>query len=262
MTLHRHWTTAPRFRRYLPLALICLALSCDKEDTIVVQNIHEALTNQPPRIVAYGPDMPAGGFQQLSYSRIGVKLWVLVADPNGLEDISLVTMDMDSLRLVRMIVHPDTSASSCIEYGYQSGDTLPSNAILPLPAGFPGVKFLPLTRVQGGLYQTEGLGGEFGFPDLIEASPVLEDFTGFCYAPGTYQIYGPFRVVPPAVPSPRDAGIHYATVDYYGIKMAVYDKVGASATVTYPTLRVIFKVYPEPTPFPLIPTVAMARHLR
>lgn len=250
MTLHGHSRAARRFRLYLPLALVCLALACEKEDTIVVQNIQEALTNQPPTIVANGPEMPAGGFQQVAYGRLGVKLWVLVADPNGLEDISLVTMDMDSLRLVRMIVHPDTSASSCLAYGYQASDTIPSEAILPLPATFPGVKFQPLYRLQGGLYETLRLGGDFGFPDIIDASPVVEDFAGFCYAPGTYQVYGPFRVVPPAVPSPIDAGIHYATVDYYGIKVTVYDKVGATATVTYPTLRVTFKVYPETTPFP------------
>lgn len=244
----------PRWRQQsglsLALALACLTLACDKQDTIVVQNINEAEANQPPKIVAYGPEMPAGGFQQISYGPLGVDLWVLVADPNGLDDISLVTMDMDSIRLVRFIVHPDTSAGSCLTYGYQPGDTLASDAILPVPATFPGVEFRPLQRVQGGLYQAARLGQDFGFPDIIGASPVLEDWMGGCYSPGTYQIYGPFRVLPPAVPSPRDAGIHYATLDYYGIKMTVYDKVGASASVTHPTLRVTFKVPMETTPFP------------
>ena len=241
----------PRWLFRLLLALVLVAASgatCEKQDKVVVQNIDPNAVNQPPTIVAYGPDMPAGGFSEISYSPIGVDLWVLVGDANGLGDISLVTMDMDSLRLVRFIVRPDTSAGSCISYGYGPADTLAADAILPVPVTFPGLRFRPLAHVQGGLYKAARLGAEFGFPDIVDASPVLERWNGGCTSAGSYDVYGPFYVLPPAAPSRREAGISYAQFEYYGITMTVYDKVGASASVTYPTLRIAFKVPMESTP--------------
>jgi hypothetical protein len=237
------------FRLLLTLVLVgASGATCEKQDKVVVQNIDPNAVNQPPTIVAFGPEMPAGGFSEISYSRIGIDLWVLVGDANGLGDISLVTMDMDSLRLVRFIVRPDTSAESCISYGYGPGDTLASDAILPVPAAFPGLKFRPLAHVQGGLYKAARLGAEFGFPDIVDASPVLEPWNGGCTSAGAYDVYGPFYVLPPAAPSRREAAISYAQLEYYGIKLTVYDKVGASASVTYPTLRITFKIPMESTP--------------
>lgn len=235
------WTT-------LAVLVLCASPACDKQNKIVVQNILPAETNQPPVVVDFGPDMPANGFEQNSYFPSGIDLWVLAGDPNGLDDISLVAMDMDSVRIVRYIVRPDTSSSSCIQYGYAPGDTVAMAAILSVPATFPGVKFRPLTRVQGGLFEASGLGGEFGLPNLIDASPVLERWNGGCG--GDYAVIGPFYVNPPAVPVRREASVSYLVLEYYGVKVTVYDVVGASASATYPTLRLTLKVPTEPTPLP------------
>ncbi len=243
---------APRARRGVGITLAALMLcggaACDKQDKIVVQNVTPTATNQPPVIVAKGPQMPANGFGQISYFPSGIDLWVLAGDPNGLDDISLVTMDMDSVRLVQYIVRPDISTTSCIQYGYGPGDTLAAAAILPVPRTFPGVTFRPLTRAQGGLFEATGLGAEFGFPDILNASTVLKPWNGGCG--GGYEVYGPFYVLPPAVPSQRVASISYIQLEYYGIKVTVYDKVGASASATYPTLKLTLKIPDEPTPLP------------
>lgn len=239
--LHGVWTT-------LAVLALCASAACDKQDKIVVQNILPAETNQPPVIVDFGPDMPANGFGQNAYFPPGINLWVLAGDPNGLDDISLVAMDVDSVRLVRYIVRPDTSASSCIQYGYAPGDTVAMDAILPVPATFPGVKFRPLARVQGGLFEATGLGDQFGMPNIIDASPVLERWNGGCG--GDYAVIGPFYVLPPAVPVRREASISYMQLEYYGVKVTVYDTVGASVSASYPTLRLAVKVPTEPTPLP------------
>jgi hypothetical protein len=230
------------------LLLLSTSAACDKKDKIVVENVIPAETNQPPVIVAMGPEMPPGGFVETDYFLSGIDLWALVGDPNGLDDISLVAMDMDSVRLVRYIVRPDTSASSCIAYGYAPGDTVAMASILPVPARFPGVKFLPLTQEQGGLFRSAGLGVQIGAPDIIDTSPVLERWNGGCG--GGYEVYGPFYVLPPAVPDRREASVSYAQMEYYGVKVTVYDTAGASASASYPTLRVTLKVPQEPTPLP------------
>lgn len=228
---------------------LSLSTACDKKDKIVVQNVVPAETNEPPVIVAVGPAMPANGFVQSEDFPSGINLWVLAGDPDGLDDLSLVAMDMDSVRLVRYIVRPDTSASDCITYGYAPGDTIAMDAILPVPARFPGVKFLPLRRVQGGLFQVDALGINIGAPNIIDTSPVLERWNGGCGGSDGV-VYGPFYVLPPAVPVRREAGISYAQMDYYGVKITVYDTAGASVSASYPTLRLTIKVPEEPTPLP------------
>lgn len=229
--------------------LLCVSTACDKKDKIVVQNVIPAETNQPPVIVAVGPAMPTNGFVQSEDYPTGINLWVLAGDPNGLDDISLVAMDIDSVRLVRYIVRPDTSASDCIAYGYAPGDTVAMDAILPVPARFPGVNFLPLRRVQGGLFQADGLGVNIGAPNIIDTSPVLERWNGGCGG-SDGAIYGPFYVLPPAVPVRREASISYAQMEYYGVKITVYDTAGALVSASYPTLRLTLKVPKEPTPLP------------
>lgn len=229
--------------------LLCVSTACDKKDKIVVQNVIPAEANQVPVIVAMGPQMPANGFVQTEDFPTGINLWVLAGDPDGLDDISLVAMDVDSIRLVRYIVRPDTSSTGCIRYGYAPGDTIAMNAILSVPARFPGVKFLPLRRVQGGLFDIPAVGITYLAPNIIDTSPVLERWNGGCGG-SDGAVYGPFYVLPPAVPVKRAAAISYVQMEYYGVKVTVYDTAGASTSASYPTLRLTIKVPEEPTPLP------------
>jgi len=224
--------------------LVSLALfgtACDTTTKVIVENEPDGQTNRPPAIVQQGPVFPPGGFEQISsYSPYGINLWVLVADPDGIDDISLVTASVDSVRLARFLLRPDTSSTSCSYFSYADNETIATSAILPVPTTFAGFSFMPLTRVQGGLFQASSFGGtSSGFPDLIEASPVLEEWQGGCYY-GSTGILGPIVVLPPAVLTQRTAILTYADVEYRGITVTVYDKVGATATTSFPDLRIVF----------------------
>lgn len=239
----------PLLIQLIVAGLVILGSACDTTTKVIVQNEPEAETNRPPTIVQQGPAFPPEGFEEISYgSPYGINLWVLIADPDGIDDISLVTASVDSVRLARFLLRPDTSTTSCSRFSYMDNDTITTDAILPVPETFPGFSFAPLTRVQGGLFQMSNF-GSVGFPDLVEASPLLERWQGGCYS-GSTGILGPIVVLPPAVPIRRTAILTYADVEYRGITVTVYDKVGATATTTFPDVRIVFTSPEERTAAP------------
>ncbi len=225
-------------------ALILFVAACerDKTDKILVQNVVDQQANRPPTIVAQGPTLPPGGFEQVSYYQPqGVDLWVLVGDPDGIDDISLVTVDVGSVEVLRFIVRPDTSTTGCSKFSYASGDTISADAILPVPATFPGLSFRPLIQRQGGLFVISEFGGSgVGFPNLLAASTLLESWNGGCYNAPPYWVFGPIVVLPPVVPSKLTAIISYADVRYHGISVTVHDATGASASSSFPDWRIVF----------------------
>jgi hypothetical protein len=83
----------------------------------------------------------------------------------------------------------------------------------------------------------------------FEANPSVEWVHGRCTI-GTTGIIGPITVLPPAVPIQNDAILTYADVRYLGIKVTAYDKVGATATTTFPDLRIVFTSSEERTAAP------------
>jgi hypothetical protein len=241
----------PHSRTRFPALLVRLAAlmliipACDKADNIVVENTIQEPANQAPIIVKQGPQQPPGGFEQISnFGANGVDLWVLVGDPNGLEDISLVTVDIDSVRLDRFLLRPDTSSTGCTIFSYAPNDTIPTAAILPVPAKFSGVEFRAMIKAQGGLYVAEGFGGYgFGLPDILLASSNLESWPGGC---GSAEgLIFPVVVLPPAVPVQRTAIVSLIEAEYLGITVTVYDKVGASATTTFPDWHIVFTTVKE-----------------
>ncbi|HET9940687.1 MAG TPA: hypothetical protein VFR25_06270 [Candidatus Eisenbacteria bacterium] len=223
----------------VPAALLfALVLpGCNDEDKILVEN--QPAPNNPPLIVSYGPESPV---ENLAYfGPIGVDLWALTGDPDGLDDVSAVALHIDSIQLNQFIARPDTSTTGCIQIGYaQTVDTAP---ILAVPATFPGIEFLAMRRTQGGLFTANGLGELYGAIDLEAASPVLEDLGGYCGGNFHY-VQGPMRAVPPGVPQVTTIVVTYMDVVYNGLKITVYDKVGASAVATVPAFHVVF-VTPE-----------------
>ena len=167
-------------------------------------------------------------------------LYVLVGDPNGLDDISLVTVDVESVQLVRFRLRPDVRPDECVDFGFAPAETLSTELILPTPHSFPGLEFKPLTQVQGGLYRAQAFGSfEYGFPDIFGAASNVQLLPGGC---GSFNdgIMYPWVVIPPAAPSDTAAVVSLAEVHYIGVSVTVYDKVGASATTTFPDWHVTF----------------------
>lgn len=224
-----------RFRSFaVPALLLALALSgCDDEDKVVVEN--PPPTNSPPLIVQYGPASPVEDLA--NYGADGVNVWVLTGDPDGLDDISVAALHIDSIQLNRFIARPDTSTTGCLKFGY--ADTVATAPILAVPATFPGVEFRAMNREQGGLFSANGLGASYGYIDLIDASPTLEQLGGYCGGQDL-SVQGPMRVVPPAVAQPEAIIVTYMDVVYNGMTITVYDKVGASAKATIPAYHVVF----------------------
>jgi hypothetical protein len=224
------------FRSLAIPALLFLALvlpGCDDEDKVVVEN--PPPTNSPPLIVQFGPQSPV---ENLGYFGIdGVNLWVLAGDPDGLDDISVAALHIDSVQLNRFIVRPDTSTGGCLQFGY--ADTVATGPILTLPATFPGVEFRSMSREQGGLFSANGLGSSYAYINLEDASPALEQIGGYCGG-GFHSVQGPMNAVPPAVPQKQAVIVTYMDVLYNGMKITVYDKVGASAVATFPPYHVVF----------------------
>ena len=231
-----------KLRRLSALALsglVLLLTACDKEDKITVENFIQEPANQPPVIVSQGPDIPSGGVQAVNMN--SPDLYVLVGDPNGLDDISLVTVDVDSVRLVRFRLRPDVEPGQCVDIGFAPTETLSTELVLSTPHSFPGFEFRPLTKVQGGLYRAQNFGSfAYGFPDLFDAASNVQIWPGGCSFGGLPGILSTWIVVPPAVPSDTAAVVTLAEVRYFGISVTVYDKVGANATTTFPDWHVTF----------------------
>jgi hypothetical protein len=232
-----------------PLVSLAMATGCSDEDKIVVENVVEEGPNNPPVIATFGPEVPNGGFEQTAYyGADGVPLWIIGGDPDGLDDLSVAVLRVDSIRFNRFIARPDTSTTGCIRFSY--GDTIPSDQILPTPMTLPGIAFHSMLRSGvGGLFQSQPLGGYLGFPNLVDLSPTLDNWGGGC-GPSQALVSGPFTVVPPAVPSPKTVGITYVDLEFRGVTVTLYDKVGATAIASYPDIRIVFTTPEERTALP------------
>jgi hypothetical protein len=242
----------PRIRRIsllllFPLVSLGVATGCDDEDKVVVENVTED-PNDPPLIVTYGPEVPNGGFEQVSeFEAQGIPLWVIGGDPDGLDDLSVAALRVDSIRLNRFIARPDTSTSGCLQFSY--ADTIPSSQILTTPMTLPGIPFHSMLRHEGGLFQSQPLGSYLGFPNFIQLSPTLDNWPGGCGS-GLGMVAGPYNVIPPAVPSPKTVAITYVDLEFMGVTVTLYDKVGATAVAHYPDIRIVLTTSKEQTALP------------
>jgi hypothetical protein len=242
--------TFRRRRIWFPLLLLLAGLvmgtGCNDEDKIVVQNATDDI-NDPPLIVTHGPEVPNGGFEQITYySPQGVPVWVLGGDPDGIADLSVAALTVDSISLNHFIARPDTTKNNCIRFTY--ADTIPSQQILPTPMTLPGIPFLAMTRGEGGLFQSPALGGYLGFPDFVSLSSTLDNWGGCSTSQPI--VDGPFYANPPAVPSRTVIVITYVDLEFRGVKVTLYDKVGATAVVHYPDIRIVFTTPEEQVALP------------
>lgn len=222
-------------------ALLSLG-GCDKEDKIFVENTFPSEVNRPPAVLVYSPEFTPAGFEQIAnYSSAGAgfRLTVIVGDPDGLDDIAAVAVDIDAVSLKRFILRADTSSTSCPAFSYAPNDTVPTAQILATPAAFPGVALKTLSHSEAGIYYTEAFGGYgFGFPDIFAAASNLARWGGGCST--SDGAWGMWTVLSPVLPAPRTALLTYADVEYTGIRIRVWDSAGASATMPLPDLKVVY----------------------
>ena len=236
---------------WLPLVLLLVGLvvttGCNDEDKIVVQNVTDT-TNDPPLIVTQGPEVPNGGFEQIvEFEAQGIPIYVIGGDPDGLGDLSVAILTVDSIQLNRFIPRPDTSTSGCLAFSY--ADTIPTNQILPTPMTLPGIPFHSMLRYEGGLFQSQPLGSYIGFPNFVALSPTLDNWGGGCGSTNG-MVAGPYTLIPPAVPSPKTVAITYVDQTFHGVKVTLYDKVGATAVANYPDIRLVLTTSQEQTALP------------
>jgi hypothetical protein len=55
------------------------------------------------------------------------------------------------------------------------------------------------------------------------------------------------KLLPPATATPTDVFLTFVEVEYLGITVTVFDKVGESASTTFPDLRVAYSTTLEST---------------
>ncbi|HTK68207.1 MAG TPA: hypothetical protein VL857_00265, partial [Candidatus Eisenbacteria bacterium] len=93
------------------------------------------------------------------------------------------------------------------------------------------------------------LGSYLGFPNFVDLSPTLDNWPGGCGSSiGT--VAGPYNLIPPAVPSPKTVAITYVDLEFQGVKVTLYDKVGATAVANYPDIRIVMTTSKEQIALP------------
>lgn len=214
-----------RFRVLVGCILSCLSFSligCEGDEIFV----STTADNRPPTIVEQGPELPPGTFDGY-----GPSVWVLVGDPNGLEDISAVFLSIETIRINDLILRPADLSGGCARVDIEPNNNIDTTMLFTLPVSFDGPRNLQMTRQEGGVYAiypfyVPDLAGEFavfGFPDGCAAGP-----------PSWIDW---FDILPPAVPSTTSVFLTYIDLDYMGITVTVYDAAGESATTSFSDLR-------------------------
>jgi hypothetical protein len=215
-------------------------VGCD-DDTVLVSPVPSQ--NEAPRIVAWGPEPPLA-LVNLRPFDTGPDLHVVVADPNGLNDVAAVYLEYDSLSVNRLIARRSLQEEGCREVVYANMDTLALSEVLPTV--LPGVGFISLSNSGSGLFvspqfctpyrgfltpapecplfpQLENLSAEYGFPGCIDGTEWLWVFVLF----------------PPLVPNQTTVFITEADVTYSGLRVVAFDTGGLSDTTSFGDLRIV-----------------------
>ncbi len=242
----RERAATPHWIRWgIPLLLASLAVGCS--DRVNVTSVAKPTENRPPLIIKKGPAYPSG---PIDAGTSGQKLYVLAGDPDGLDDIAAVLLDVGSVVLHRAIARPGASLGFCEGPSYAPLDTFD---VMPIIATtYPGISDCPLEPSGGGYYSIESFGFAPALGGSSPACPVLPHLEngseffgatlgGLCYPLPFFAV----GVYPPAVATPRNIFITYADIEYKGIRVTVYDAAGSTATATFPDLRLVYQTLEE-----------------
>lgn len=210
------------------------SVACDEADDIVV-NVDP--NNEPPTIVLQGPEFSSAPIEVVGAS--APTPWVLVGDTNGLDDISAVLLDVQTIRIHGLILRPVDLSSGCARLEYVPNGNIETSAWLPFPADAGQVKSVSLRHDQGGIYRVNSLSPL----RLYEALPMFGRPSGCATGPPGWLDW--FVLLPPAASEPTDVFLTYIDQEFIGVTVTVYDSSGASAKATFPNLRVVFTTSEE-----------------
>jgi hypothetical protein len=222
--------------------LACLCASCGDE-VVNVTSVAAPPKNEPPRIIRQGPSWPS---TPIDVALDGApRPYVVVADPNGLEDISVVLFNVDAAIIRGIIVRPDSVLADYSCNGLKWTETLDISAWLPASLT-KVVEDCPMTGERGyfayGFFSWNPYYPECsGFPRIDKSSP----YFGVPTKCGSGEQLLRFGIYPPAVPTVIDVNVTYLDVEYRGLRATVYDAAGESATATFPPLRLVYRSYRE-----------------
>lgn len=228
--------------------------ACSDEKGDVIVNASLRGDNQPPSVLFIQPEYPGNAVTLVGRNLSGFS--ALVADGNGLEDISAVYLNIESVQLNGVICRPDKSTSppNYCDHGplYVDNDTLDISGVVPTM--YPGLN-IAMFHVSGGIYGTEYLapqadpyGYGLGLIDLENASSLFSPSLLTCN--DYYNGYHSFRVSPPIAPTETEVYTTLVDVTLIGISVTVYDGAGESTTASAPDLRVTFMTVSEDTTLP------------
>lgn len=233
-------------RLWIAIAVLGYVLflgACDENHDIIVNTGQE---NEPPLVVTQGPEFPLGTIEVTNGAGFGTPIpWVVVGDPNGLDDISAVLFNVESIRIHEAIIRSSTG-SGCIAVLYEPDSVIDITSLIPVPVDIPGFTG-SMNFDGGGVYSNSTF--SFSAPSIAGNFDHFVHNAGGCISGGGRYIQW-LLLSPPAVPTVTNVFLTYLDAEFIGISVTVYDKVGASATTTFPNLRVVYVTIMEKTVSP------------
>ena len=222
------------------VALALILVGCETEERIVY--VQEAERNSVPVILRTEPQISGVNFE-LRPQMEAPRFSVLVADSNGIDDISGVVLSIQSVTLNGLIVRPNAhSTEDCAALEYRDFDTIGIQSLVA--STYPGLSNYWMGRAQGGLFLGPPL---CAFDSACAAFPVIQGSTNVigvrltaCYTSPFGSWLAHWSLQPPVMEPAINIFITYIDVSYVGVCVTAYDVAGDSTMATFPDLRMIY----------------------
>jgi len=204
--------------------------------------IYQTERNSPPAILQMGPQISDDSLE-LRPQMEAPRFSVLVADSNGIDDISGAVLRIRSVALNRIIARPNAYLSEvCAALDYRDFDTVGIQSLVAHI--YPGLSNYWMSRAQGGLFLGPPL---CAFDSVCAAFPGIQGSTSAlglrltpCYTRPFGSYLAHWSLQPPVATPPRNIFVTYVDVTYIGVSVTVYDGTGDSTGAALSNLRIIY----------------------